>query len=204
MGTENKKSTETIESSERFERIDDNIEANPNTDAEIDEIWSKIGDMTLSEGTKSAWHHIKKLKVKPLVLWIGTCIGIGFAGIIVFHLSFWLLPLLWSNANYCYDMAMGNNNEYLYSFFDGDLINTIPFSLIVAIIVGFFSKRNKLLFIILYFIILLSILEIWDYWHIEYGANEILGGLCFVIMFIITPVLYVIRWLIHILIESPE
>lgn len=204
METENKKTTETIESSERFERINDNTEDNSNMNTELEDIWSKIGDMTLSEGTKSAWHLIKKLKVKPLVLWIGVCFGIGFAGIIVFHLSFLLLPILWSNANDCYAMAVGNNKEYQYSFFDGDLINTIPFSLIVAVIVGIFSKRNKLLFIILYFIILLSILEIWDYWHIEYGANEILGALCFVIMFIITPVLYIIRWLIHILFESQE
>lgn len=204
MRTENKKTTETIEFHERNERINDNTENNSNTGTELDEIWSKIGDMTLSEGTKYAWHLIKNLKVKSMVLVIVTCAGFGLAGVIVFHVSRLLFPLIWEMANNCYTMAVGNNNEYLYSFFDGDLINTIPFSLIIAIIVGIFSKRNKFLFIILYFMILFSMLEIWDYWHFEYGVNEILGSLCFVIMFIIIPILYIIRWFIPILIERPE
>lgn len=46
------------------------------------------------------------------------------------------------------------------------------------------------------------ILETWDFWHIEYTANEILGGVCFVIMFIIVPVLSMARLLVSIFTDN--
>lgn len=204
MNPTNKKLTESVESSEQSERIDDNIEANPNKDTEIDEIWSQIGDMTLTDVTKSVWSYLKKLKIRNMVWGTSICIGIVLAGIITFHISRLLFPLIWIMANDSYAMIVGRNYDYEYSLFDGDLVYSIPFCLIVASIVGIFSKRNKLLLFVLYFILLLSILEIWNYWQIAYNVNEVLGVICFVLMFITVPILYTIRALIPIFFDKED
>lgn len=204
METENNKQAKIIETSELPERIGDIPEEKSSTDNWQDEIWAQIGDMTLTEGIKQAWICVKKIKVKQVVWGASLCIGIFLGGFILYYISNLFLSLLWTIANECYDMVDGKNNGYLYSLFDGHLYNSIPFSLIVAIIVGLVANRHKLIHMILDFLMLLSILEIWNYWHIEYGVNETLGGLCFIIMFLIVPILYIAKFFISIFTDNEQ
>lgn len=208
METNNKRVTETIKTTELPENIDNNnkeefLDSNieDRLEANLGEIWNRIGGMTMLEGAKSAWYHIKNLKIKHIAIGIGTCIGLVLVGFMICGVIH-LIELAWVAANNCFTMTSGEHFVYLYSLIDRDLFYSIPFCLLVAAIVGIFSERHELLYTLLYFLTLLFIIEIWDYWHVEYTANEILGELCFVIMFIIVPVLSMVRYLVSIFTDN--
>lgn len=92
-------------------------------------------------------------------------------------------------------MVMGLNEwKYSYCLLDRDLVYTIPLSIGVAAIVGLSFNKRSFLYAVVYFILLVSLLEVWDYWFImKVGAKWFLGGFCFVVMFIIIPLLLLIR-----------
>lgn len=206
METNNKKITETIEMS-KSPKITDNNKEEEVFDAESGDIWEQIGDMTLIEGVKSVWRYINSLRLKYVAMVIGGCLSIVLAGFIIYGISSIFSPLIqlvWTVANDCYAMTVGNHYAYSYLLVDGDLLYSAPFCLVVAIIVGIFSEKHKLWCFLLYFLTLLFILEIWDYWHIEYTVNKILGGLCFVIMFIIVPVLSLVRFLVSFFTDNEQ
>lgn len=197
METNDKKVTEPIETTEMFEIADNKEEMISDTKAQaghdLNKLWNRIGGMTLTEGVKSVWRYIKNLKIEQITIGIGMCIGLVLVGFIIYG-GIPLFDFVWAAASNCFDMMAGERFAYSYSLLDRDLFYSVPFCLLVAVMVGIFSERHEPLCTMLYFLALLFILEVWDYWHIEYTANGILGGLCFVIMFIIVPVLYMVRF----------
>lgn len=197
METNDKKVTEPIETTEMFEIADNKEEMISDTKAQaghdLNKLWNRIGGMTIIEGAKSAWHYIKNLKIEHIAIGIGICVGLVLVGFMIYGFIH-LLELVWAAANNCFAMMAGERIVYSYSLIDRDLFYSVPFCLLVAVMVGIFSERHKLWCSLLYFLTLLFILETWDFWHIEYTVNGIFGGLCFVIMFIIVPILYMVRF----------
>lgn len=66
MEMNNKKVIETIEMSES-PKITDNNKEEAVLDTDPGDIWEQIGDMTLTEGVKSAWRYINNLRLKYVV-----------------------------------------------------------------------------------------------------------------------------------------
>lgn len=205
MESNNKRVNEPIETTEspesKEEFLDSNIE--DRLESNLGEIWNRIGGMTMLEGAKSAWHHIKNLKIKHIAIGIGTCIGLVLGGFMICGVIH-LIEFAWTAASNCFAIMEGERFAYSYSLIDNDLFYTVPFCLLVAVIVGLFSDRHELLRTLLYFLTLLFIIEVWDFWHIEYTVNEILGGLCFVIMFIIVPVLPMVRYIVSVFTDNEQ
>ena len=201
METKDKTITENIETAEVPEIIDNNKEESSapsvedNTEFDLNERLNRIGEMTLIEGIRSACRYIKNLKIKYIATGVYFCIGLLLFGFMI-KVFIRLFKLVGGVASDCFAMMAGEHFAYSYSLIDSDLSYSAPFCLLVAVVVGLLSERHKLLYTILYFLSLLFILEIWDYWHIEYSANGDLGALCFVIMFIIVPVLSIVRFIV--------
>ena len=213
MEAKDKTIMENIETAEAPEIIDNNKEESSvpnvedNTELDLNEIWNRIGGMTVVEGAKSAWRHIKNLKIEDLAIVVGACLGLVLTGFFIygiFRILILLFELAWLVANDCYAMTVGGHYALTYQLIDRDLLFSAPFCLLVAVVLGLLSERHKLLYTILYFLSLLFILEIWDYWHIEYTANGTLGGLCFVIMFIIVPVWSLVRFIISVFTDNEQ
>lgn len=213
METKDKTIMENIEMTELPEIIDNIKEDSsaPNvedkTELDLNEIWNRVGGMTMAEGAKSAWQYIKNLKIEDMVIVVGACLGLVLTGFFIYGIFCILIPLFelaWLVANDCYAMTVGEHHALTYQFIDRDLLFYAPFCLLVAVVVGLFSERHKLLCTILYFLALLFILETWDYWHIKYTANGTLGGLCFVIMFIIVPVLSIVRFIVSVFTDNEQ
>ena len=213
METKDKTIMENIETTELPKMID-NIKKEssaPSVEdkAELDlyEIWNRIGGMTMVEGAKSAWQHIKNLKIEDIAIVVGACLGLVLTGFFIYGIFCILIPLFeltWLVANDCYAMTVGEYHALFYQLIDRDLLYSAPFCLLVAVVVGLLCERHKLLCTLLYFLALMLILEVWDYWHIEYTANGTLGGLCFVIMFIIVPVLSIARFFVSIFTDNEQ
>lgn len=213
METKDKTIMENIEMTELPEIIDNIKEDSsaPNvedkTELDLNEIWNRVGGMTVAEGAKSAWRHIKNLKIEHIAIGIGACIGVVLTGFFIYGIFCILIPLfelVWLVANDCYAMTVGEHYALAYQLIDRGLLYSAPFCLLVAVVVGLFSERHKFLCTILYFLALMLILEVWDYWHIEYTANGTLGGLCFVIMFIIVPVLSIVRFIVSVFTDNEQ
>lgn len=213
MEAKDKTIMENIETAEAPEIIDNNKEESSvpnvedNTELDLNEIWNRIGGMTVVEGAKSAWRHIKNLKIEDLAIVVGACLGLVLTGFFIygiFRILILLFELAWLVANDCYAMTVGGHYALTYQLIDRDLLFSTPFCLLVAVVVGLLSERHKLLCTILYFLALMFILEVWDYWHIEYTADGTLGGLCFVIMFIIVPVLSMVRFIVSVFTDNEQ
>lgn len=213
METKDKTIMENIETTELPKMIDNNKKESsaPSVEdkAELDlyEIWNRIGGMTMVEGAKSAWQHIKNLKIEDIAIVVGACLGLVLTGFFIYGIFCILIPLFeltWLVANDCYAMTVGEHHALSYQLIGRDLLYSAPFCLLVAVVVGFLCERHKLLCTLLYFLALMLILEVWDYWHIEYTANGTLGGLCFVIMFIIVPVLSIARFFVSIFTDNEQ
>ena len=197
METKDKTITENIETAEVPEIIDNDKEESsvPNvedkSEPDLDEFWNRI-----DECERPACRYIKNQKNGHIATGLGLCIGLILYGFMIYG--------VWVAASDCFAMMAGERFAYSYSLLDRDLLFSAPFCLLVAVVVGLLSERHKLLCTILYFLALLFILEIWDYWHIEYTANGTLGGLCFVIMFIIVPVLSIVRFIVSFFTDNEQ
>lgn len=213
MEAKDKTIMENIETAEAPEIIDNNKEepsapnVDDNTELDLNEIWNRIGGMTVVEGAKSAWRHIKNLKIEDLAIVVGACLGLVLTGFFIygiFRILILLFELAWLVANDCYAMTVGEHYALTYQLIDRGLLYSAPFCLLVAVVVGLFSERHKFLCTILYFLALMLILEVWDYWHIEYTANGTLGGLCFVIMFIVVPILSMVKYVVSVFTDNEQ
>lgn len=202
METKDKTIMENIETVESPVIIDNDKEVSsvPNvedkSEPDLDEIWNRIDGMTLIEGERPACRYIKNLKIGHIATGLGFCIGLVLYGFMIYG--------VWVAASDCFAMMAGERFAYSYSLIDRDLLFSVPFCLLVAVAVGLSSERHKLLCTELYFLALLFILEIWDYCHIEYSANGTLGGLCFVVMFIIVPVLSIVRFSVSFITDNEQ
>lgn len=171
-----------------------NINEDLNDGVDVSSRHEKIGEMTISEGFKRMWHRIQELKLKHMMLVVGVCLAILFFSLLVYYVVPPAVEIIWHILKTCVSMPVGWHDSYYYAFLDEDLFCTIPLCLTVAAIVGRSFNKFKWMCGMIYCLLLVSMLEIWDYWFLEIGmGNEYLGGFCFAVMFVIIPVLIRVR-----------
>lgn len=183
------------------------IEGLKNTDNQEsekkDSKWAQIGEMTLIDGVKAAWRSLCDIKLRHLAMGLGICAGIVIVVILGYYVFFPIFKFAWYALCKCFSIATGEHNTNSYHLIDGDLSRSIPLCLFIAYIVGITSKKHGLLFALMCFFTQQATLEIWDYWHIEkYGASKLLGGICFIITFVVLPILFIIKNYIEDIIET--
>ncbi len=151
----------------------------------------RTGSMTITEGAGSLWRWIKEMKLKTLADILLACgMGVAFCFALGPFLHY-LLDFLSTSLS----MVIGMTDSSHYEFFDDDLAYTVPFCLIIAVLVGMASLKYSWICGLSYFIGLMAVLEIWDFCHIEKGVlYEWLGAACYVIMFIVVPILILVRY----------
>lgn len=165
-------------------------------DSQFEQICKQIGEMSLKEGVKFVWSFLLGLKLKHIAMGLMWLIIIIFGGYAVFGYLFpFALKLIWKILSCCVSMSLGIRDYALdYCFFDRDLLLTMPLCIVVAIVVGRSFSSRSFLYAIMYFVMLVSVLETWDYWFtMKIGFMSLWGGVCFVVMFIIIPILMWVR-----------
>ncbi|MCM1502756.1 MAG: hypothetical protein NC115_08855 [Bacteroidales bacterium] len=149
--------------------------------------WDQIGEMPLKDAVKFCWKYILDMKLETVGICAFSLILLTGMGFLLYYGLVPVCKLIW----HCISMTIGMHEyAYQYTLFDSDLLCTVPLAILIASLVGYCSRKHRLLNTICYFILLQATLEIWDYLHLEMpGFSGVPGGVCFAIMFIVIPLL---------------
>jgi hypothetical protein len=187
-----------IEYSEIKEDIEaeNTVETSGKTTEDCGEEWfEKAGETTLVDAIKIALQYAGNLKLKYIALVVGGVLMLYLCVLLIYYVLFPLLIGVLKLIAFDFLITIGEHKDgYCYRFFDNDLFSTVPLCVAVSIIANNYSKAKGWLFWLIYFVVLLTSLEGLDYCFIETrDTNAVLGGTCFVLLFIIVPVLLAIK-----------
>ena len=146
-----------------------------------------IGDMTIKEGWDFFKDYVKKLKLKQLLEAFGIIFSLVLAILFAYFAIFPLLKFIWHTAEASYNVIIGESIDKGYY--------VIIFSLLVSIIVGFWSSKYKILSGVSYSIFLFFLLGFWGEINMNYDviSGTVLGSICFYLVFILLPLLVIIK-----------
>lgn len=166
--------------------VDDTVKKN---DEEL--LFGEFGEKSWLDCIRTVWNRVLNIKMKTILLLLSCCLLFGVIVLFFYYLASPLYDFLKYILKTPVSMAFGMHYDSdSHNVLDGDLLATIPLCLCVALFVCRSCSRFRWGVGILYFVVLMVMLEIWDSWFVDYfGAREYLGGTCFVIMFVIIPVL---------------